>query len=200
MGNLPKSNTELDQIIAFLGAIGLRVREQELPENCVLPGISIDAGILLVDRKKLLYPGDLLHEAGHRAVVPGAERVLLSVNVGDEGGMEMGAIAWSYAAVVAIGLPSGHRNIRGFTKERSQPFPALIIKLQLHLSSVSASGDLSSVSASGDLSSVSASADLSCVAASSARKFPSICLKSLRPSASPKLRNIVMTFPQYQIR
>ena len=106
MHDVAKTNTELDQIIAFLCAIGLSVREQELPENCVLPGISIDAGILLVDRKKLLYPGDLLHEAGHLAVVPGAERALLSVNVGDEGGMEMGAIAWSYAAAVAIGLPS----------------------------------------------------------------------------------------------
>lgn len=43
MQDIAKTYTELDQIIAFLGAVGLSVREQELPENCVLPGISIDA-------------------------------------------------------------------------------------------------------------------------------------------------------------
>ena len=101
-----RAAAELDQIIAFLGVIGLSVREQELPENCVLPGISIDAGVLVVDRKKLLYPGDLLHEAGHMAVIPSAERALMSIDVGNDGGMEMGAIAWSYAAALAIGLPA----------------------------------------------------------------------------------------------
>lgn len=106
MSNLPNSNGELDQIMAFLRAIGLSLREQELPETCVLPGISVDAGVLLIDRQKLLFPGDLLHEAGHLAVVPSAQRALLTIDVGDDGGLEMGAIAWSYAAAVAIGLPA----------------------------------------------------------------------------------------------
>ena len=98
---------ELDLIIAFLRDIGLGVREQELPDTCVLPGISIDNGALIVDRNKLLFPGDLLHEAGHLAVIPGSKRALISIDVGADGGMEMGAIAWSYAAALAIGLPAG---------------------------------------------------------------------------------------------
>ena len=33
----------------------------------VLPGITIEAGTLIIDAGKLLYPGDILHEAGHLA-------------------------------------------------------------------------------------------------------------------------------------
>lgn len=109
MCDLPRTGqsgaaAELDQIIAFLSAIGLSVREQDLPDTCVLPVISVEAGALVVDRKKLLYAGDLLHEAGHLAVLPSAERAQMSIDVGNNGGLEMGAIAWSYAAALMIGL------------------------------------------------------------------------------------------------
>ena len=69
------------------------MHERLIDEIAVLPGITVDDGALVLDRDKLMYPGDLLHEAGHLAVMPSAERNMLQKNVGDDGGMEMGAIA-----------------------------------------------------------------------------------------------------------
>ena len=100
---MTRSPTEI--ILEFLREIGLTVIERAVPTGGVLPGISIDHGALVVDHAALLYPGDLLHEAGHLAVVPPAERAALTDNVGDDGGMEMAAIAWSYAAAVHLGVP-----------------------------------------------------------------------------------------------
>jgi hypothetical protein len=111
-------------ILEFLRQIGLTVIERAVPPGSVLPGISIDHGALVVDRAALLYPGDLLHEAGHLAVVPPAEREAFHHNVGDDGGMEMGAIAWSYAAAVHLGVPldvlfhdHGYRGDGGWLRE-----------------------------------------------------------------------------------
>lgn len=98
-------NPVLFQIVEFLRGIGLVVEERDIAGPTVLPGITVDKGVLVIDPAKLLYPGDLLHEAGHLAVVPRAEREQLGANVGTDGGLEMGAIAWSYAASVHIGLP-----------------------------------------------------------------------------------------------
>ena len=104
------------QIIEFLRSIGLAVVEKPIAGATVLPGIDVDRGTLVVDRTALKYPGDLLHEAGHLAVVPSREREQMHANVGDDGGMEMAAIAWSYAAAVHLGLspsvvfhPDGYR-------------------------------------------------------------------------------------------
>ena len=93
------------EIIRFLREIGLIVIERAITCATVLPGISIDHGAMVVDHAALLYPGDLLHEAGHLAVVPPDARAAFHENVGDDGGMEMGAIAWSYAAAVHLRLP-----------------------------------------------------------------------------------------------
>lgn len=91
-------------IVNFLREIGLAVHERPVLEISVLPGISVDHGALVLDRAKLKYPGDLLHEAGHLAVVPPYEREQCHENVGADGGMEMGAIAWSYAAALHLGI------------------------------------------------------------------------------------------------
>lgn len=80
--NPPITQTILD----FLRQIGLVVIERSVPACAVLPGISIDHGAIVVDRSALLYPGDLLHEAGHLAVVPPQERAAFHENVGDDGG------------------------------------------------------------------------------------------------------------------
>jgi hypothetical protein len=65
----------------------------------VLPGITIDHGVLVVDESRLQNPGDLLHEAGHLAVTPSGARSDVMGSAGNSGGYEMAAIAWSYAAV-----------------------------------------------------------------------------------------------------
>ena len=94
-----------DRILAFLRGIGLAVEACTLPDPSFLPGISIDCGVLLFDAAKLAYPGDLLHEAGHLAVVPAAVRRTISGSMDSDGGFEMAAIAWSYAAAVFLQLP-----------------------------------------------------------------------------------------------
>jgi len=95
----------LSRIVAFLREIGLRVREAPLPEPTLLPGVTLSCGGLVFDRARLAHPGDLLHEAGHLAVLPAAERATQDGSAGEDGGAEMAAIAWSYAAGVFLGLP-----------------------------------------------------------------------------------------------
>jgi hypothetical protein len=93
------------RIVGFLTSIGLRVQARPVPGPTFLPGITIDKGTLAYDEQRLAYPGDLLHEAGHLAVVPPAERDAMGPDAGHDGGMEMGAIAWSFAAIQHLGLP-----------------------------------------------------------------------------------------------
>lgn len=75
-----------------------------MPEQTILPGIHTVCGKLIVDECRLLYPGDLLHEAGHLAVLPAAARSSLTGDLGEGGGEEMAAIGWSYAAALQIGI------------------------------------------------------------------------------------------------
>jgi hypothetical protein len=96
------------KMVDFIRGIGIEVVETPLDIETFIPGIYIEQGKLLVDELKLLYPGDLLHEAGHIAMVPGHLRHYATGNVGkiDEIGnsYEIEAIAWSWAAVVALGI------------------------------------------------------------------------------------------------
>ncbi|MBH8559695.1 hypothetical protein I7X13_16655 [Hymenobacter sp. BT442] len=108
----------------FLAEIGIPTQEVELSVETFLPGILIENGGLLIDPAKLLYPGDILHEAGHLAVTPAAERAQLAGNVmagkPDQNGIdgeEIVAMLWSYAASEVIGMPpeivfhpDGYRN------------------------------------------------------------------------------------------
>jgi len=89
---------------AFLKGIGLPVRFGEIGEPTVVPGILIDKGVIVVDEAQLKYPGDLLHEAGHLAVMPAARRSQIHRDVGNDPAEEMAAIAWSYAAALHLEL------------------------------------------------------------------------------------------------
>ena len=97
----------VDHIVQFLREAGLTVLEEPLPANTFLPGLTIRNGALVFDRAALRYPGDLLHEAGHLAVLPGPVRH--SANAEDlnaQSHAEEAAMAWSYAAVRYLGLPA----------------------------------------------------------------------------------------------
>ena len=98
------SDSPFATIAAFLVEIGLHVEVGEIDQPTFLPGIHAESGILRVDPAKLCWPGDLLHEAGHLALLSGDRRKQVSGNVGDDGGAELGAIAWSYAAAVHLHL------------------------------------------------------------------------------------------------
>ncbi len=92
------------QITQFLSGIGIAVRAGELPQRTFLPGMCVDSGVLVIDESRLTHPGDLLHEAGHLAVLSPEQRTMAGPEMGDDGGLEMAATAWSYAAALHIGL------------------------------------------------------------------------------------------------
>jgi hypothetical protein len=96
--------TVTDRITAFLASIGLACRIGSVAADTVLPGIAIENGGLVYDPALLRYPGDLLHEAGHLAVMSPERRMRARPNVGKYAAEEMMAIAWSYAAAVHLGL------------------------------------------------------------------------------------------------
>lgn len=106
---LPTHEEVIQRCHTFLQSIGIEMVFTSLDEPTFLPGLCIREGKLLVDREKLLYPGDILHEAGHIAVVEEKYRSQLNDNVNDMPGYmdgnELVAILWSYAALKAIGFP-----------------------------------------------------------------------------------------------
>jgi hypothetical protein len=102
--NLAFTNRMTIKVSQFVRGIGLPLEAAEIHEKTFLPGISIYNGVLLVDEGKLKHPGDLLHEAGHLATTAPEQRSSSQVKVGDGGGDEMMAIAWSWAALVYLEL------------------------------------------------------------------------------------------------
>ncbi len=98
----------LEKCVAFLNSIGIKTLFRKIEDSCFLPGLSIEAGGIIIDKEQLKYPGDILHEAGHIAVVSSAERATLDASaIGkrqNQEAEEMMAIAWSYAAAVHLGL------------------------------------------------------------------------------------------------
>ena len=92
------------RMVAFLRGIGLEVGAGTIAEPTVLPGVTVEQGRLVIDELRLKYPGDVLHEAGHLAVAPPAQRDALDRNVGNDGAEEMMAIGWSYAAALHLGI------------------------------------------------------------------------------------------------
>jgi hypothetical protein len=97
-----------ERMAEFIRSIGIEVAATALEDETFIPGIYISEGKLLVDEEKLLYPGDLLHEAGHVALIPADLRKYASDNVGDieeiGDAYEVESIAWSWAAVIALGI------------------------------------------------------------------------------------------------
>lgn len=103
---LLRDASELDAIVAFLRGVGIVVRAGPVPDDSFVPGMTVRDGALVYDPDKPGWVGDLLHEGGHLAVTDPAIRATLP-SVPDDPREEMGALAWSYAAAMAIGLPVG---------------------------------------------------------------------------------------------
>ncbi len=91
-----------EKIARFLIGLGIEVRSEELPQKTFLPGVTVIQGAIVADEPHLLSGGDLLHEAGHLAlIVPSARK---QVNYDAGAGQELAATAWSYAAALHLGL------------------------------------------------------------------------------------------------
>ncbi|MCA1919842.1 MAG: hypothetical protein LDL38_10615 [Flavobacterium piscis] len=99
---------EIKNVLEFLNDIGIDVIEKEVNES-FLPGLSLGPNCIYVDYDKLLYPGDILHEAGHLAVTTSSERNKVGTSeMSPEWptqAEEIGAILWSFAAVNHLQLP-----------------------------------------------------------------------------------------------
>lgn len=93
----------------FLNAIEIPLVEQLIEKVTFLPGIDLKGNTILADLKKLKYPGDLLHEAGHIAVTEPSIRKKIGTQLLSENwptdGEEIAAILWSFAAAKHIELP-----------------------------------------------------------------------------------------------
>jgi hypothetical protein len=98
-----------EKAISFLRKIGIETGYATIPEeDCFLPGLLITKGKIIIDKSKIKFHGDILHEAAHIAVVPSAERENLDgKNIGtrkDAAAEEMMAIAWAYAACIRLNI------------------------------------------------------------------------------------------------
>ncbi|MCF6402933.1 hypothetical protein L3C95_08620 [Chitinophaga filiformis] len=95
-----------ERCITFLNDIGIQTFYRSVGQDSFLPGFLIENGTIFIDKNMLQYPGDLLHEAGHIAVVPSADRLHLTekaiIKRKDREAEEVMAIAWSYAACMHL--------------------------------------------------------------------------------------------------
>lgn len=93
--------------LAFLDEIGIEVDWLQDGASQLLEGLAIVGGRLLIDPDTPVWPGDLLHEAGHIAVADPELRPALGPLVADPTD-EMMAIGWSWAAAKVCGLAPHH--------------------------------------------------------------------------------------------
>ncbi|MCO5951174.1 hypothetical protein [Mucilaginibacter flavidus] len=98
----------IDIIVEFVTSIGLEVVKRPVNQDTFLPGLLLEGGKIIIDTNKLQYPGDILHEAGHLAACDADTRNTIGSPLPEymDGGFEMLALAWSYAACLHIGLPA----------------------------------------------------------------------------------------------
>ena len=125
----------IEKLLTFVRDIGIPVASETLHEPTFLPGVSIRAGVLIVDTAKLLYPGDILHEAGHIAVADPQDRERPAFASSD--GDEIATLAWSYAAACFLNIapeivfhPAGYKGgaaalVENFTAGRTIGLPLL---------------------------------------------------------------------------
>ncbi|WP_255070168.1 hypothetical protein [Lacihabitans sp. LS3-19] len=95
------------KIIDFIKGIGIPVVFSEITDEMFLPGLRVENGVLKIDIDKLSYIGDILHEAGHIAVMSKEERECLSGkldNQENDAANEMAVMAWTYAVCLEIGI------------------------------------------------------------------------------------------------
>lgn len=112
--NQPVQHTEytreelIDIISAFIREKGIEIKESDDEPGIFFPGIAIRNGVLVINRKQMLYPGDLLHEAGHIAVAEDRPALNGDVRAGRPGkeGEEMSVMLWTYAACLNLNIPA----------------------------------------------------------------------------------------------
>lgn len=100
-------NEQTVRMLGFIKEIGIPYHLETIKGDTFLPGLKLRNGSLIIDIEKLLYPGDILHEAGHLACMPPGIRNMMSDSLDNSSihqGGEMMAIAWSYAACLYLDI------------------------------------------------------------------------------------------------
>lgn len=104
----PAEEPALAKCVEFLNSIGIEASFSNIDGDSFLPGLSIENGVIIINKETLKYPGDILHEAGHIAIVPAIDRSTLNADSIEKRenreAEEMMAIAWSYAACIHLGI------------------------------------------------------------------------------------------------
>lgn len=107
MGRLT-SDKAFQDCVAFIQSIGLNISWVDSLTDTIVPGFAIEGGVLQICKNDVFYPGDILHEAAHLAVIPAKDRPALSNKaIGERADFqaeEMMCIAWSYAACLHLKL------------------------------------------------------------------------------------------------
>jgi hypothetical protein len=97
-----------EKCIAFINEVGINIEFKELGNDSFLPGFNIENGKIIIDRSMIQHPGDILHEAGHIAVVSSNDRPRLTeaaiIKRKNREIEEVMAIAWSYAACIHLDI------------------------------------------------------------------------------------------------
>lgn len=99
----------LSKITGFINDIGITCEEGIVDQSTFLPGVDIVEGDIIYDSLMLDSYGDLLHEAGHIAVLKNEHRAVVNSpdvwgDLGEEQA-EVAAIAWSWAAAQHLDIP-----------------------------------------------------------------------------------------------
>ena len=95
----------LKKVVAIVRQVGLSVTAGRVSTTAFLPGIEIRSGGLVVDEDRLGYPGDVLHEAAHLAVMSPTDRHDIGGALPEDPAPEMACYAWCYAGALAFDLP-----------------------------------------------------------------------------------------------
>jgi glyoxylase-like metal-dependent hydrolase (beta-lactamase superfamily II) len=96
------SDPRVVRMAAFLQEIGISLLAASSLLETNFPGLDIQYGAVLVDESRVVYVGDILHEAGHVAMTRAEARNAL--RLAPTGGEELSALAWSYAAALHLDL------------------------------------------------------------------------------------------------
>jgi hypothetical protein len=108
---IKNDQNNLSKCIAFLNDIGIKTSFRNLDDTSFLPGLLIENGNIVIDTEMLRHPGDILHEAGHIAVVSSKDRTGLTADTlikrKNREAEEVMAIAWSYAACIHLDIDPG---------------------------------------------------------------------------------------------
>lgn len=105
-----RDRVELEKTMCnFVESLGISIIPKKLSSQTFLPGLDLGPNCIYVDADQFLYPGDLLHEAGHLAVTTAAQRAAVGSDALElpwpTDGEEIATVLWSYAAAVHLNIP-----------------------------------------------------------------------------------------------